>query len=54
MNKSYWVTFMAKNFHIGTHIIAKHDTIFLGGEILEFFMAPTVKHTLVFLRRRSL
>jgi len=34
---------MAKNFHNGTNIIAKHDTIFQGEEILEFFMAPTVK-----------
>jgi hypothetical protein len=34
---------MAKNFYNGTHIIAKHDNIFLGEEILEFFMAPTVK-----------
>ena len=34
---------MAKNFHNGTNITAKHDTIFLGEEILEFFMAPTVK-----------
>jgi hypothetical protein len=34
---------MAKTFHNGTNIIAKHDTIFLGEEILEFFMAPTVK-----------
>jgi len=34
---------MAKNFRNGTNIIAKHDTIFLGEEILEFFMAPTVK-----------
>jgi len=33
---------MAKNFHNGTHIIAKH-TIFLGEEIIEFFMVPTVK-----------
>jgi len=33
---------MAKNFHNGTNIITKH-TIFLGEEILEFFMAPTVK-----------
>jgi len=41
---------MAKNFHNGTDIIAKQDTIFLGEEILEFFMAPTggeKKHTLV-------
>jgi len=34
---------MAKNFHNGTNIIAKHDTIFKGEEILEFFMAPMVK-----------
>ena len=34
---------MAKNFHNGTNIIAKHNTVFLGEEILEFFMAPTVK-----------
>ena len=38
-----WVINMAKNFHNGTNIIAKHDTIFLGEEILEFFVAPTVK-----------
>jgi hypothetical protein len=43
MNKSYWVTFMAKNFRNGTNVIAKH-TIFLGEEMLEFFMAPTVKN----------
>ena len=34
---------MAKNFYNATNIIAKHDIIFLGEEILEFFMAPTVK-----------
>jgi len=34
---------MAKNFHNGTNITAKHYTIFLGEEILEFFMDPTVK-----------
>jgi hypothetical protein len=34
---------MAKNFHNGTNTIAKHDTIFLGEEILVFFMAPVVK-----------
>jgi len=34
---------MAKNFHNGSNIIAKHDTIFQGEDILEFFMAPTVK-----------
>jgi len=34
---------MAKNFHNGTNIVAKHDTIFLGEEILEFVMAPAVK-----------
>jgi hypothetical protein len=33
---------MAKNFHNGTNI-AKHETIFQGEEILEFFMTPTVK-----------
>jgi len=34
---------MAKNFHNGTNIIAKHYTICLGEEILEYFMAPKVK-----------
>jgi len=34
---------MAKNFHNGTNILAKQDTIFLGVEILEFLQAPTVK-----------
>jgi hypothetical protein len=34
---------MTKNFHSGTNNITKHDTIFLGEEVLEFFMAPTVK-----------
>jgi len=34
---------MTKNFHNGTNMIAKHDTIFLGEEILEFFMVHTVK-----------
>jgi hypothetical protein len=34
---------MAKNFHNGTNIITKYYTIFLGEEILEFFMVPTVK-----------
>jgi len=34
---------MAKNFHNETNIIAKHNTIFLGEEILQFFMVPTVK-----------
>jgi len=34
---------MAKNFHNRTNIIAKHHTIFLGEEILEFFTVPTVK-----------
>jgi len=33
---------MVKNSHNGTDIIAKHIIIFLGEEILEFFMAPTV------------
>jgi hypothetical protein len=43
---------MAKNFNNGTNIIAKQDIIFLGEKILEFFMAPTVKHTLVSWCRR--
>jgi hypothetical protein len=43
---------MAKNFHNGTDFIAKLYTILLGEEILEFFMAPAVKHTLVSWRRR--
>jgi hypothetical protein len=30
---------MTKNFHNGTNIIAKHDIIFMGEEIIEFFMA---------------
>jgi hypothetical protein len=34
---------MAKNFHNATNIIAKQDTIFLGEEILEFFMASMGK-----------
>jgi len=38
-----WVIFVAKNFHNGTNIIAKEDSIFLGEDILEFFIAPTVK-----------
>ena len=37
------VTFMAKNFHNVTNIIAKHYTTFLGEEIFEYFMAPKVK-----------
>jgi len=44
---------MAKNFHNGTNIIAKHYTIFLGEEILEFFMAPTVKTHLSVLAQRT-
>jgi len=37
---------MAKYFHNGKkNIIAKHDTVFLGEEILEFFMAPKGKNT---------
>jgi hypothetical protein len=43
---------MNKNYHNGTNSFAKHDTIFQGEKILEFFMAPTVKHTLVSWRRR--
>jgi hypothetical protein len=40
-----WVIFLVKNFHNGTNIIAKQNTIFLGEEILEFFMASTGKNT---------
>jgi hypothetical protein len=36
---------MDKKFHNGTNIIAKHDTILLGEEILEFFMAPNGENT---------
>jgi len=43
---------MAKNFHDGTNIIAKHCTIFLGEEILEFFMATTVKTLLSVLAQK--
>jgi len=44
---------MAKNFHNnGTNIIAKDDTVFLGEEILEFFVAPTVKTHLSVLPQR--
>jgi hypothetical protein len=32
---------MVKNFHNRTNIIAKQDTIFLGEEILELFLAAT-------------
>jgi len=34
---------MTKNFHYGISIIAKHDTIFQGEEILEFFISPMVR-----------
>jgi hypothetical protein len=34
---------LAKNSHNGTNIIAKHYTIFIEEEVLEIFMAPTVK-----------
>jgi hypothetical protein len=30
LDESIWVIFMVKNFHNGTNIIAKHDTIFQG------------------------
>jgi len=43
---------MAKKFHNGTNIIAKHYTISLGEEILELFITSTLKHTLVSWRRR--
>ena len=45
---------MAKNFHNGTNVIAKHYTIFLGEEVLEFFMAPTVKTHLSVLAQKIL
>jgi hypothetical protein len=48
-----WVAFMAKNFHNGTDIIAKHDIIFLGEGILEFFMVPMVKTHLSVLAQKS-
>jgi hypothetical protein len=34
---------MAKKLHNGTNINAKHIIIFLGEEILEFFIVPMVK-----------
>jgi len=48
-----WVKFVGKIFHKGTNIIVKHYIIFLGEELLELFIKPTVKHTLVSWRRRS-
>jgi len=47
-----WVMFMARNIHNVTNIIAKHDTIFLGEEILEFIMASTVKTHLSILAQK--
>jgi len=46
--------FTAKNFHNGTKIIAKYNAIFLGEEILEFFIAPTVKTHLSVLAQKIL
>ena len=43
---------MTENLHNGKNIIEKKDTIFPEEEILEFFMAPTVKHTFLSWRRR--
>jgi len=43
---------MAKNFHNGTNNIAKHDAIFQGEEILEFFMASMVKTHLCVLAQK--
>jgi len=43
---------MAKNFHNGTNIIAKHYAIFLGEEILEFVMTLTVKTRLSVLAQK--
>jgi hypothetical protein len=45
---------MVENFHNGTNIIAKHYTIVLGEEILEFLMAPTVKTHLSVLAQKIL
>jgi hypothetical protein len=45
---------MAKKLHSGTKIIPKHDTIFLGEEIVEFFMAPTVKAHLSVMAQKNL
>jgi hypothetical protein len=44
---------MAKNFHNGTDIIAKHIFL-LGEEILEFFLVPTVKTHLCVLVQKIL
>ena len=49
-----WVTFMAKNFHKGTNILAEHYTIFLGEEILEFVVAPTLKTHLSVMEQKIL
>jgi len=43
---------MSKDFHNGINITAKHDTIFLREEILEFFMVPTIKTHLSVWHRR--
>jgi len=43
---------MAKSFHNGTNIIAKHDTIFQGEEILEFFVTPKIKTHLCILTQK--
>jgi hypothetical protein len=43
---------MTKNFHNATNIIAKHDTVFQGEVILEFFMAPTVNSHLSVLAQK--
>jgi len=44
---------MAKNLHYGTSIIAKHNTIFQGEEILQFLMVPTVKTHLSVLAQKN-
>jgi len=43
---------MDKDLRNGTNITVKHDTIFLGEEILEFFMTSTVKTHLSALAQR--
>jgi hypothetical protein len=43
---------MTKNVHNGTNIFVKHDTIFLGEEILEFYIAPVAKPQLSVLAQK--
>jgi len=43
---------MAKNFYNGANNTAKYYTIFLGEEILEFFMTHTAKTRLSVLEQK--